>query len=36
MKTFCLVYKNMFTSKGSGLLDSLGLKTPQIRVMERF
>ena len=23
--------KNMFTSKGSGLLDSLGLKTPQNR-----
>ena len=24
--------KNMFTSKGSGLLDSLGLNTPQNRM----
>ena len=24
--------KNMFTSKGSGLLDSLGLSTPQNRM----
>ena len=27
--------KNMFTSKGSGLLDSLGLNTPQNR-MKKF
>ena len=26
--------KNMFTSKGSGLIDNLGLNTPQKNVME--
>ena len=43
LKSNCLVCgnkKNMFTSKGSGLLDSLGLNTPQNRmkkhVMECF
>ena len=28
----CENKKNMFTSKGSGLLDSLGLNTPQNRM----
>ena len=28
----CRNNKNMFTSNGSGLLDSLGLNTPQIRI----
>ena len=28
----CRNKKNMFTSKGSGLLDSLGLNTPQNRI----
>ena len=28
--------KNMFTSKGSGLLDSLGLNTPQNRMKTRY
>ena len=28
----CRNKKNMFTSKGSGLLDSLGLNTPQNRM----
>ena len=28
----CRNNKNMFTSKGSGLLDSLGLNTPQNRM----
>ena len=28
----CENNKNMFTSKGSGLLDSLGLNTPQNRM----
>ena len=35
LKSNCLVCgnkKNMFTSKGSGLLDSLGLNTPQNRM----
>ena len=35
LKSICLVCgnkKNMFTSKGSGLLDSLGLNTPQNRM----
>ena len=35
LKSNCLVCgnkKNMFTSRGSGLLDSLGLNTPQNRM----
>ena len=28
--------KNIFTSKGSGLLDSLGLNTPQNRMKTRY
>ena len=35
LKSNCLVCgikKNMFTSQGSGLLDSLGLNTPQNRM----
>ena len=35
LKSNCLVRgnkKNMFTSKGSGLLDSLGLNAPQNRM----
>ena len=35
LKSNCSVYgnkKNMFTSKGSGLLDSIGLNTPQNRM----
>ena len=28
--------KNMFTSKGSGLLESLGLNTPQNRMKTRY
>ena len=35
LKSNCSVYgnkKNMFTSKGSGLLDSLGINTPQNRM----
>ena len=35
LKSNCLVCgneKNMFTSKGPGLLDSLGLNTPQNRM----
>ena len=35
LKSNCLVCgnkKNMFSSKGSGLLDSLGLNTPQNRM----
>ena len=35
LKSNCLVCrnkKNMFTSRGSGLLDSLGLNTPQNRI----
>ena len=35
LKSNCSVYgneKNMFTSKGSDLLDSLGLNTPQNRM----
>ena len=35
LKSNCLVCgnnKNMFASQGSGLLDSLGLNTPQNRV----
>ena len=28
----CEIKKNMFTSKGSGLLDNLGLNTPQNRM----
>ena len=30
--SMCRNNKNMFTSKGSGLLDSLGLNTPQNRI----
>ena len=30
--SMCRNKKNMFTSKGSGLLDSLGLNTPQNRM----
>ena len=30
--SMCGNTKNMFTSKGSGLLDSLGLNTPQNRM----
>ena len=30
--SMCGNNKNMFTSKGSGLLDSLGLNTPQNRM----
>ena len=35
MKSICLVYGNKtsrFISQGSGLLDSLGLNTPQNRI----
>ena len=32
----CENKKNMFTSKGSGLLDSLGLNTPQNRIKTRY
>ena len=31
-RSVCGNKKNMFTSKGSGLLDSLGLNTPQNRM----
>ena len=32
LKSNCPMCGNMFTSKGSGLLDSLGLNTPQNRM----
>ena len=32
LKPNCSVCENMFTSKGSGLLDSLGLNAPQNRM----
>ena len=32
LKSNCSVCGNMFTSKGCGLLDSLGLNTPQNRM----
>ena len=39
LKSNCSVYGNkinMFNSKGSGLLDSLGLNTPQNRMKNAF